>query len=64
MEKTNLKVLDEVSESQKFIKALEKRRVKFVGYLLRDKEFVTNIIEGEVLGQRGRGSPILRMFDI
>ena len=37
--------------------SLERSRVKFIGHLLRDDEFVTNIIEGLVLGKRGRGRP-------
>ena len=42
--------LDEVSESRNFIKDLKRRRVKFIGHLLRH-EFVTDIIEGKVLRQ-------------
>ena len=41
-----------VSESIKYIKALE-RKVKFIGYILRCNKFVTNIIESKVPGKRG-----------
>ena len=57
--KKNLKVLDEVSESRKFIKALKRIRVKLIGHLLKHNEFVTNIIECKVFGKRGRASTIL-----
>ena len=52
---TNVKVLDEVIESRKFIKALEGNTVNFICHLLRRNEFVTSIIEGKVLGKKGRG---------
>ena len=60
--KSNLKVLDEVSESRKFIQALEKR-VKFIAHILRHNQFVTNIIQGKVLAKRGRGRPKKQYFE-
>ena len=46
MEKTSLgfksKVLDEISESLNFIKAVD-RKVKFIGHLLGPNEFVITI---------------------
>ena len=42
------------SDSIYYNKAL-KRRVNFIAYLLQHKEFVTKIVEGKVLGKRGRG---------
>ena len=47
---------EEANESRKFIKTLE-INVKYIGHLLRHTEFVTNIIEGNVLAKRGRGRP-------
>ena len=42
-------MLDELSESRKLIKDLERRRVKFIVHLLlRNKEFLTKIIESKV----------------
>ena len=38
-------------------KALERRRVEFIGYLPKHNEFDSNVIEGKVLGKRGRESP-------
>ena len=48
---------DLVSESIKFIKALQGRRVNFIGHLLRHNEFVTDIIEVNALDKRERGRP-------
>ena len=48
-------VFDEVSENRKLIMNIEKRRVKFIVHLLKRNEFVTHIMEGKVLGKRGRG---------
>ena len=47
--KSNLKLLYKLSESRKFIKALD-RRVKFIGH---SNQFVINIFEDQVLGKRG-----------
>ena len=53
-QKSNLEVIDEVSENINFIKALERRRVKLVGHLVRHKEFLTNIIKGKILGKTNK----------
>ena len=50
----NLKVLDKISESRKFIEVLERMGVKFFSHLLRYNEFATEIIEGKVVDKRGR----------
>ena len=42
-----MNVVDEVSESKIFIKALERRRVKIIGHLIRYN--VLTIVKGEVL---------------
>ena len=47
--------MDEVSESRKLIKALERRMVKFIDHLFRHNEFVANIIQGMVFDKRGQG---------
>ena len=55
-------------QSRKFIKALEIRRVKFICHLLKNKtEFLTNIIEGKVIGMKGQRTilkQINKYFDI
>ena len=50
--KSNLKVIDEVSDIRKFIKALEKR-VKIIDDLCSYSEFVTHIIESNVFDREG-----------
>lgn len=42
--KKNLENLDEVSERRKFIKAMERGRVKFICRLLKHNQFLTNIL--------------------
>ena len=51
--KLNLKVMDEISESRQFIKALE-RGMKFIGHLLRHNKFMTNVIGGKIGRPRKR----------
>ena len=54
-------MLDEVSESRKFINTQKRRG------LLRQNEFVTNIIKGKTQDKkekRGKKSPILRISNI
>ena len=48
---TKFEGVGEVSNNRKFIKALDRRRIKFIGHVLRNKEFVINIIEGKVLNK-------------
>ena len=43
-------------ESRKLIKALERRRLKFIGNILICNKFVTNIIESKTIGKRGGGT--------
>ena len=45
-----------MSESRKFIKALE--RVKFIGHLIKNNEFMTTIINGKIERVRPRKSYI------
>ena len=45
-----------MSESKKFIQALE-RRVKFIDHLVSHNEFVTNFTEGYIIVKRGQGRP-------
>ncbi|CAH2208263.1 jg12032, partial [Pararge aegeria aegeria] len=42
-----------VGEKRNIIRTVEIRRGKLIGHLLRDDEFITNIIEGKVDVERG-----------
>lgn len=55
--KSNEWVLKEIHETRKLITNIEKRKAKFVGHTLRHNEFLTTILEGKVLGKKGRGRP-------
>ena len=51
----NFRVFDGVSEI--FIKALERRRVKFIVHIIRHNEFVIKIIEDKGLSKKVQRSP-------
>ena len=55
--KTNLEVLREVQEERRLLREMEKRKTKFIGHVLRHNTFIINILEGKVLGKKGRGRP-------
>ena len=55
--KSNAKVLEEINEKRMLVKELEKRRIKFIGHILRHNELLINIFEGKMLGKRTRGRP-------
>lgn len=61
--KRNETILEEIEERRNLITSIMKRKVKLVGHLLRHNEFITNIIEGRVLGRRPRGRPWKSYFD-
>lgn len=55
--KTNLEVLREVKEERRLMKEMGKRKIKFIGHVIRHNTFFVNILEGKVLGKKGRGRP-------
>jgi hypothetical protein len=57
--KSNEEVLKEINEKRTILRVVEMRKVKFIGHLLRHNDFVTNIMEGRVLGKKNRGRPRL-----
>jgi hypothetical protein len=57
--KSNEEVLKEINEKRKILRVIGMRKVKFIGHLLRHNSFVTNIMEGRVLGKKNRGRPRL-----
>jgi hypothetical protein len=55
--KSNEEVLKEINEKRTILRVVEMRKVKLIGHLLRHNSFVTNIMEGRVLGKESRGRP-------
>jgi hypothetical protein len=54
--KSNEEVLKEINEKRTILRVVGIRKV---GHLLRHNGFVTNIMEGRVLGKESRGRPRL-----
>ncbi|KAF0764337.1 putative transposon-derived protein F52C9.6 [Aphis craccivora] len=48
MYKTNEKVLNEIDEERIVMNTIMKRTIKLIGYLLRNNEFITIIMEGKI----------------
>jgi hypothetical protein len=48
--KSNEEVLTEINEKRTILRVVGMRKVKLIGHLLRHNGFVTNIMEGRVLG--------------
>ena len=57
--KSNKEVLKEINEKRTILRVVGMRKVKLIGHLLRHNGFVTNIMEGRVLGKESRGRPRL-----
>jgi hypothetical protein len=57
--KSNEEVLKEINEKRTILRVVGMRKVKLIGHLMRHNGFVTNIMEGRVLGKESRGRPRL-----
>jgi hypothetical protein len=57
--KSNEEVLKEINEKRTILRVVGMRKVKLIGHLLRHNSFVTNIMEGRVLGKESRGRLVL-----
>jgi len=51
----NEEVFRKVKEERLFLKMLNNRRHSWIGHIIRHSEFVVNILEGAILGKKGRG---------
>ena len=52
---TNEKVFQRVKEERKLLKMLNNRRHSWIGHIIRQNEFVVNILEGAISGKEGHG---------
>jgi hypothetical protein len=52
--KTNEEVLNEINEERTVMNTIMKRTIKLIGHLLKNNEFITIIMEGEIEGKRSR----------
>jgi len=54
---SNIEVLNMIKEPRQIIEMMEIRKAKFFGHIMRCNTLVTNIMEGNIIGERGRGRP-------
>ena len=54
---TNEAILQRVKESPKLLKEIKRRKVKYLGHVIRENEMQTHFLEGMVEGVRKRGRP-------
>lgn len=61
--KSNEEVLKKVKEKRRLVAETDKRKVKFVGHILRHNSFLGNIMEEKILGQKRIGQPRKKYLD-
>jgi hypothetical protein len=61
--KRNDSILQEICEERNIIVAIMKRKMKFIGHLLRHNYFFTSILEGTIIGKRPSGKPRQSYFN-
>ena len=61
--KTNDEVLRRINCNDRLLDILNKRKLKFVGHVMRSESLGKNLLTGMVLGNRGRGRPKTRYSD-
>lgn len=61
--KRNDTILQEIGEERNIITAIMKREMKLIGHLLKHNDFVTNILEGNIMGKRSRRRPRQSFFN-
>ena len=55
--KTNDAVLIQVGETRKLLRSIQRKRLSYLGHVLRHDNLVHRIVEGRLEGKRGRGRP-------
>lgn len=56
-------MLQEIGEGRNIINTIMKRKIKLIGYLIKHNNFVTNILEGKIMGKRLRRRPRQSYFN-
>jgi hypothetical protein len=60
--KTNEQVLSDVGEDRSILSAVVKRKKNWIGHVLRGEGLLKKVIEGRMIGKRGRGRARLGMI--
>lgn len=55
--KTNGEVLREIGEQRNLMEAMERRKIKYIGHVIRHNKFLAEILEWKILGKKGKGRP-------
>ena len=60
---SNEEVLTRVGERRCLIRTITERKKNWIGHVLRGKGLLRDVMEGRMLGKRGRGRPRIGMID-
>jgi len=60
---SNEEVLKRVGETRCLIKAVYERKKNWIGHVLRGNGLLRDVLEGRMVGKRGRGKPQIGMLD-
>ena len=60
---SNEEVLKRVGETRCLIKAVYERKKNWIGHVLRGNGLLRDVLEGRMVGKRGRGRPRIGMLD-
>ena len=61
--KTNEWILNKMDVSERLLTTINRRKMAFVGHILRGKDITSDLLVGMVYGMRGRGRPKVRYSD-
>ncbi len=61
--KMNTEVLRRINCKERLLETFNKRKLKFVGHVMRSESMEKNLLMGMVMGNRGRGRPKTRLSD-
>ena len=61
--KTNEWLLKKMDASERLLKTINRRKMAFIGHILRGKDITSDLLLGMVYGTRGSGRPKVRYSD-